>query len=337
MTMLEALIPFAVIGLGIAILYYGYKFVVEMANKQPAEAEEQREPRREDRALTVQRDIAPEELVYLFSHEFCGPPRKPAALRNRHDTVLAPLTGEEVDAQQLANKILYALLTELHRQGFLEFRIVERTPTFMPPFPHKSWELEVRRCGILPPSPLCDCMQIALELMEKRRITKLKAKAGRDDIEPAAEEMFVAFDDLVDRSLRVIRQELTFWEKKGVYGDLGSYVASSLVAAGYLEEVSQDTWLDKIRTRKLKPNRERIEQVAEQARRLAARMADFRRRHGSMEARQEDAADAPVHGNVCPQATGHADPSTLPLDDCLRVSIYEALVCLRQLEPSGGI
>ena len=29
-------------------------------------------------------------------------------------------------------------------------------------------------------------------------------------------------------------------------------------------------------------------------------------------------------------------PEDLPLDDALRLSIYEALHCLRQLEPSGG-
>ena len=35
-------------------------------------------------------------------------------------------------------------------------------------------------------------------------------------------------------------------------------------------------------------------------------------------------------------ATQEADFDQMPLDDCLRISIYETLISLKQLEPSGG-
>jgi len=334
--MLEILIPLAVVGLGIALLYYGHRLWLGLATRpgltQPSKPEPQLE------SIIVERGVAPDELVYLFSHRFSIPGQKARPTEGRHNKIIAPLTDEKIDAQHLANQMLYATLTELHRQGCVDIRIVQRDPTFMPPFPQKCWELELRRCGRLPGSPICDCMQVTFELLEKKQRNRVKARAGDNDTEPSAEDLYVPLDDLLDRALRVMRQELTFWEKKGVYGDLSNYVASALVATGYLEDVTEDTWLDKVRPRRLTANRQRIEAVEKEAERLAARMADFRRRYGSEEAQEEDQPGGPVHGNVCPQVmTGGEDPSGLPLDDCLRVSIYETLVSLRQLEPSGGV
>jgi hypothetical protein len=334
--MAEIVILVGIIALGVALLYLGGK-LWRRVTAAPAGTELELPPR-PLRPEVGERDVAPDELVYLFCHNFCIPAKKRPPMDGRYDKVGAPLSDEEVDGQHLAIQMLYATLTELHRQGCLDFRAVTRSATFMPPLPQKSWELHVRRYNPLPPSPVGDCLQVSIDMLERKRITRAKAKEGSEEVELTEDDLYLPLDDVIERALRVMRQELTFWEKKGVYGDLCSYVASALIARGHLEDVSGDTWLDKVRNKRLAPNRKLVDPLATDADRLLARLGDFRRRYGSEEAQEPDEPGGPAHGRVAPLVTtGGDEPENLPLDDCLRVSIYETLVCMRQLEPSGGI
>ena len=79
-------------------------------------------------------EVAPDGLVYLFGHEFAREkPSRVGALSR--DKAHAPLTEVELDPEDWALQILYAALADVHMDSCLDCRVVERTPTFMPPFP----------------------------------------------------------------------------------------------------------------------------------------------------------------------------------------------------------
>ncbi len=271
--------------------------------------------------------VGPDGLVCLYAHQFVRPSAKSVLAR---DKAYAPLTGDELDPEDFALQLLYSLLTELFQEGKLDFRIVPREPSFMPPFPQKAWELEVRALDTLAGSSLTGAMQVAFELLDSKAKRRRRPPADQD-------EGWVSIDDLIDRLIRALRQELSFWERTGIYGDLRSYVEGTLVAQGYLIAPEKATWLDRVRTKRPQANAEAIDQLSSDASALRERLVAFRRRHGSQEA-----ADAiPEEG---PLSITDVDPKLidtkralgdLPLDDCLRVSVYEVLSSLKQLEPSS--
>ena len=270
--------------------------------------------------------VGVDELVYLYAHEFTRP-RTAVGPALPRDRFYSPLNDAELDADELTNQLLYVALCELHRGEYIDFRAVERPPTYLPPFPQKKWELQLRRLRRLPDCPICGALGVGFDLARKRLVAKQQ---------PVDEKaLWVSLDELVERALKSIRQELNFWERTGVHGDLRNYVASSLIARGYLIAAQKDTWLDKVRTKRPAANTRAIETLADEAESLKRRLRAFREEHGS-EAAQVFDPRAHIQDNVDPTLMdAERELDDLPIDDCLRTSIYETLMSLKQLEPSG--
>jgi hypothetical protein len=322
---MELAIALFLIALGGGLLWLGWRTWQKlMARAEEVEATQQRS----GHAVKPSGPVAADGVVCLFAHRFVRPAPKPGA--GGRDRAFAPLTEEELDPEDFALQMLYALLAELFSNGFLDFRVVPREPTHMPPFPHKAWELQVRQLQPLPPSPLANAMSVAFEIITGKR---RRRRAGADE-----KAEWVALDDLLDRTLRAVRQELSFWERTGVYGDLRTYVEDALVAQGYLLAPERTTWLDRVRGRRPhRANRQAIEELTAEAEALRQRLAEFRRRYGSaVAAAVPDEGPMPIQDVEPDLLDPNRSLGDLPLDDCLRLSLYEVLTCLRQLEPSGG-
>ena len=268
-----------------------------------------------------------DSLVYLFGHQFVRPPR--AGRTAGRLAAIAPLTAQELEAREWTAKMLFALFAEQREAGALDFRIIERSPTMMPPSPHKNWELEACRLEPLLSSPLGDCLSVAFEMAEKR--------SHAADNDGASEGGWAPLDILIEKMLQIVRAETTFWEREGVYGDLRNYVVDSLIAEGYLIEKGGDTWIDHFRRRRIEPNREVIAPVEPAAEALLKRIQTVRQRYGSSLFAQEDEPDVTyTHQNVPASLTTLEDPArSLLWADALGITLYEVLVSLRQLEPAG--
>jgi hypothetical protein len=326
---MEPVIAVFLFAVGVAILVGGYKLYRQLMEQAAQMAEP--EPEMMPGATEVEGEVAADGLVYLFGHEFAqGKMPKPLALPR--DRAFSPLTEDELDPEDWALQILYATLCDLHMQGALEFRTVERTPSFLPPFAQKRWELQAIQRMPFPSSPVMDALDVAFGLMRARK--QQRVAQGKE--EPS--ELWCSLDEIIERALKAMRQEISFWERSGVYGDLRNYVASSLVAQGYLQQPAKETWLDRRRSNRPKPNLAPIEELTPELEALKHRLAQFRLKYGSAYARgekQPEEGQQAVH-NVDPdlvvRESGFED---MPLDDCLRISIFEILVSLRQLEPSG--
>lgn len=313
---------------GLGILVGGYRVLRQLMTRAAQMAETQPEMPRE--AIRTAEDVAADGLIYLFGHEFAQPPPpKPLLARER---AYAPMTEEELDPEDWAVQILWATLCELHDQSAIQFRVVERTPSFLPPFAQKRWELQVIQRTPFPTSPVMSALEVAFDLMRARK--QQRVAQGKE--EPG--EVWCSLDEVVEKALRAMRQEISFWERSGVYGDLRNYVASALVAQGYLVQPVKETWLDRRRSNRPRPNVEAVEGLREDLRALQERLHRFRQRHGSPHARGE------VQSPGLPASLRDVDPELvnresdfddMPLHDVLRISVYEILVSLRQLEPSG--
>ncbi len=268
--------------------------------------------------------VGSDGLVVLFGDRFVdrAPSGRMVSPRLR---CYAPLTEEELDPQHWAQQILYATLIELYESGCIDLRVSARPATLMPPYPQKTWELQLCQIGPMPESPISDTLAVAFGLLRKR------ASSGED----GEERHWVSLDTLVEQALRTMRQEMTFWQRSGVYGDIRQYVESALIAQGYLIEPSRPTWLDRVRSRRPFPHQEAVLRLARAADDLAERLARFRRTHGGNllpeGGRETEALRQADTALLSPQGP----ESDLPLDEVLRMSIYETLVALRQLEPSG--
>jgi hypothetical protein len=277
------------------------------------------------------RPVRADALVYLFGNEFARPP-KPGRSAGPRLAAIAPLTDQELDAREWASKMLFALLAEEHEEGTLEFRVVPHTPSMMPPFPYKNWELEVRRVEPLTPSPLADCLGVAFDMVEKRaQRSEPEATADEDELH------WHPLDFLLEKMLVVVRAETSFWEREGVYGDLRNYIIDTLVAEGYLVEKGGNTWIDHLRRRRIEPNREAIEELAPAAEALLRRLHGIRQRNGSaLWTVGEEPEISYTHLNTPASLTSLDDPEQGMLwADALGISLYEALVALRQLEPTN--
>jgi hypothetical protein len=314
---------------GLAILAGGY-WAYRQLMIHAAEMAETPQPEIPTEAIRASEDVAVDGLVYLFGHEFTGPPPpKPLLARER---AYAPMTEDELDPEDWSVQIMWATLCELHDLSAVQFRVVGRTPSFLPPFAQKRWELEVIQRTPFPTSPVMSALEVAFDLMRARK--QQRVAQGKE--EPG--EAWCTLDEVIERALRAMRQEISFWERSGVYGDLRNYVASALVAQGYLIQPTKETWLDRRRTNRPKPNLEAVEGLRGDLTALQERLAQFRQRHGSAHARGE--MDSPGSAaslrDVDPDLVNReSDFDDMPLHDVLRISVYEVLVSLRQLEPSG--
>ena len=329
----EIVIALILAGLGAWLLWRGYRFWNSLIRKAGQVGEESEAPAIED--VEVSGSVGVDELVFLFAHEFVSSPRPTQQGGSVGQIAAAPLTDETLDTQDWANQLIYAVLADHYQQGGLEFRVTERTPTLMPPFPHKAWELQVCRHRPLAASPLGSCMSMAFDMVHKRRRVK-QASRGADQGEP--EQVWCALDELVEWVVKAVRTEMSFWQRQGIYHDLRNYVQEALVATGYLIEQPRRTWLERLRRRQFRPNRPAIDRLQADAKSLKERLAEFRQEHGSAQAREtcEDLL-APIKETVAADLMNPEGPlEELPLDDCLRASIYEVLTSLRELEPKQG-
>lgn len=327
---MQVAIAIFLLGLGVAILLGGRGVFRRMM--QQAAVLSQAAPEVPAEEIEPAAGVEADGLVYLFGHEFAQEkPASPTTLTR--DRAHAPLTEQDLDPEDWAVQIVYAILCELHAQSCIHCRVVERAPTFLPPFPHKQWELEIIQRTPFPSGPVMDAMDVAFELMRSRQ--QQKVAQGKE--EPG--ELWCPLDEIIERALKAMRQEISFWERSGVYGDLRNYVASALVAQGYLIQPARETWLDRARSRRPRPNVAAIEGLQSEMNALKTRLQQFRLKHGSPYARgelQPEEDGRPTVRDIDPALlTQEQDFDDMPLDDCLRISIYEALASLKQLEPSG--
>jgi hypothetical protein len=276
--------------------------------------------------------VGPEGLVYLYSHQFVKPPpRRPMGSTPRDRAYACQAGDQELCPEDFAKQLLYAVLCELYEQGCLEVKMTPRSPTFMPPYPQKQWELQVRQCGPFPASSLAESLSVGFDLARRNR---LRSKKGQEELAP--EEDFFAFDEVLERALRAIRQEMTFWQRGTVCSDLRRYVEDALIAQGYLHQPERETWLDKVRTVRPTLNEAAIAALSDEAEALAARLQAFRRHHGSEYAIEPSQDEQGKLVDMDPAlASTKENLEQLPLDDCVRMTIHEAIVSIKQLEPSG--
>jgi hypothetical protein len=317
------------VALGATFLWGGYQLFRRLMTKAGELSEPVPEPVLEE--VEVSGDVLADGLVLLFADHFVEPKRIGPATLPR-DRAYSPLTDQELDPEDWAVQILYASLAELHREACVDFRVEERAPSYLPPFPQKRWELGVIQRTPFPTSPVCGALEAGFDLMRRRK--QQRVAQGKE--EPG--EVWCALDEIIERALRAMRQEITFWERSGVYGDLRNYVASALVAQGFLVQPGRETWIDRRNSRRPKPNPEAVQTLEEAREELRQRLGQYRQQHGSAHARGEAEPEEgkPQVRNTDPSLVTREEAlEDMPLDDCLRLSIYEALVSLKQLEPSG--
>ena len=304
---------------GILIYRLAAKSVSDFMNGTVAAAsEEEDRPERIDPTGSV----GPDGLIVLFGDRFVGRASSSKMISPRQ-RCYAPLTEEELDPIDWAFHILYATLVTLYDGKCIDLRVVSRSSTLMPPYPQKSWELELCQIGPMPESPMTDVMAVSFDLMRRK---------ARDTDE---DRSWVTLDVLVEQSLKTIRQELTFWQRAGVYGDLRQYVEAALIAQGYLIEPHRPTWLDKVRQCRPLVHEEGVLRLEPDAEALGKRMAGFRLAHGGNllpEGGTETEALKDVDHALLSPGEGFDE---IPMDEVLRISIYETIQALRQLEPSG--
>ncbi len=267
--------------------------------------------------------ISPEGLVLLFADSFAVPAKPGRDLPQRR-RCLAPLTGDELDARDLAEKMLFVAFAELYDKGCIEFATTPSEPTLMPPFPQKNWTLSARRVGDFPRGPAMDTLADAF-----RERTGRHRRRGRDPEQP------VSVDELIESAVGRMRRDRSFWERGGVYADIRAHVEAHLVDQGYLLLSAGETWLDRLRHRRAVANEAAAMACEGLAQELRRRLDRFRRQHASKlpapTGPGEESAVSGVHRAV---TDGGADIEDLGVHDCLRVSIAEALLALRALEPS---
>jgi hypothetical protein len=275
--------------------------------------------------------ITVDGVLYLYAHDFVKPaPRRPVGSIPR-DRAFACQTGDELDCDDFAKQLLYATLIELHTQHCLETRVVKREASYMPPYPHKQWELQLRQVRPFPSSPLCDSLGVGFELSAKNRLRLLR---GRTELE--ASEQFFALEEVLERGLKAIRQELSFWERGSVCSDLRGYVQGALVAQGFLLEPDRDNWLDTVRAKRPLCNQAATTSVEPAARALERKLEAFRKRHGSPHALNPEKDEKGQVVDIDPAVLNASEEfDAMPLDDVLRATIHEAIVAIKQLEPSG--
>lgn len=322
-----ALIVFVVL-LGAGLYWAIWRGARKALDRAGEWAEEEPGPRLEK--FTGEEPVGPEGLVYLFSHQFVDPaPRRPMGSIPR-DRAYACLEDKELCPEDFARQMLYALLTELTAQGTVETLMVARSATLMPPYPQKQWEMHFRQAGPFPGSALAESLAAGFELSRRQR------QRSKKQADLAPEDAFFSLEELLEKSLKAIRQEMSFFQRGTTCSDLRRHVEEALIAQGFLSLPERDTWLDKMRTARPTPDTAAIAALEAEAAALAARLREFRLAHGSEAAIEPYNDEQGKKVDMDPDlAKATTDLDTLALDDCLRMTIHEAIASLKQLEPSG--
>lgn len=289
----------------------------------------------EEKPLPVERPrgeapVMLDGLVYLYAHDFVKPaPKRPMGSIPR-DRAYACLTNAELDCEDFAKQLLYVVLTELYGQHCVHTRVVKRDPTYMPPYPQKQWEMQLRQAGPFPPSPLSESLAVGFELARKNRARLMKADALRP------EDEYFSLEEILERSLKAMRQEMTFWERGTLCSDLRKYTETALVAQGYLNPPDRDTWLDTVRQKRPTCNAEAVARVEAEARAQLRRLQTFKKMHGSPYAISPEKDEKGQIVDIDPAVISATESlEVLPADDVLRATIHEAVISMKQLEPSG--
>ncbi|MFO8080815.1 MAG: hypothetical protein R6V07_10950 [Armatimonadota bacterium] len=323
MTVVQIGIIIVLIVAGVLIWRTASKALGEALEGQQEELSPEQSEVTEITPIEPEGPVGPDGLMVLFADRFVDRSR-PGKMTSPRAKCYAPLTEEELDAHHWAHQIIYVTLIDLYENGCIDFRVADRMATLMPLYPQKTWELQIAQIGPMPEAPTSDALAVAFGLLRKR---------NRDE-EAEEDRHWVTLDALIEQALKTIRQEMSFWQRCGVFGDIRQYVEFALIAQGYLIEPGKPTWLDRVRTQRPTPHEDALK-LEEDAEALARQMAEFRAQHG---------------GNLLPdseretETLRQADPALLsppeeapelPLDEMIRMSIYETLLAIRQLEPSG--
>ncbi len=318
--MVTVIIVAGVVVVGTVLLVLLERALAARAARSPAPSpDEERQVPREPMGPAT-----PETLVYLFAHQFVRPMPSARAVRQR-SRCMAPLTSEEVDPQDAAEKILFVALSELYVAGCVDFEVRESDPTLMPPFPHKSWTLFGRKLGEFPRTPLCDKLAAAF-LSHATRAQK-----------PQHNDPAIPLMDLIETTIAGIRTEMSFWKRAGVYGDIRAFIEAHLIERGYMLAPAKETWLDTFRYKPAEANRPVIASAQPAADELQERLREFRDAHGSRPEEGDEEEPFAIPDVNPAVAEGGTDAEQLPLCDCLRATISEALTVIRQQEPSEQV
>ncbi|MGQ9733354.1 MAG: hypothetical protein ACUVX8_19015 [Candidatus Zipacnadales bacterium] len=309
------------LAIGVAAMYGLWRLLHSFEERAREDEERLADLSRSQDLPTITGPLGPDGVTYLCAHRFCpvGPPRNMANPRRR---AYAPITGDEVEPRQMAEQILYATLVSLLEADLLSVRIVEAEPSFMPPFPHKRWALRILRRQRLTGSPVAEALDCAFDLAEQR----LAKKGGsvRDG---------APLDELIEDMLKIMRQELSFWERAGVYADIRQYVEAALVDQGYLLAPEKDTWLDRLRHARPAVNDKALPEIERRADELERQLTRFRIDHGSQAAVVAESLPGGRAEEIDETLIEAVPPfDELPLHDCLKLSLYEAMMAIRQLE-----
>jgi hypothetical protein len=314
-----------VFGLALAVIIFRL-----LANLKTKLAKLQEEPPLHLERPRIDGPVTLDGLVYLFADDFVKPaPKRPLGSIPR-DRSFACQTDVELDCDDFAKQLLYVVLAELYGSHAIETRIVPRDPTYMPPYPHKRWELQMRQTGAFPSSPLCESFAFGFELSRKNRVRSLKGE------ELTRDQEFFTLEEVLERALKAIRQELSFWTRGTVCSDLRSHVETALVADGYLNAPDRDTWLDTVRKQRSTCVVEAVTPLEHDAHALLRRLETFKKMHGSPYALAPEKDEKGQVVDIDPAVLNAAeDFEGMPFDDVLRATIHEAIVSIKQLEPSG--
>jgi hypothetical protein len=296
--------------LSVAVVWAAYRLLLRLAAARESEAEGRPEPELWPAGLQV----GPEGLVYLFAHKFVSPV-DPERISPRHRAG-APLSGETLDARRWTEFLLYAVLADHYLNKRIDLEVVESTPTFMPPLPHKPWSLHVRLLEPLPPYPLSQAIEEAFG-------------GVRGPLDEG-----LALDDLLERTTKHLRRKVKLWQRAGLCEQVLQHLQRAMAHLGYLRVASGDTVLERLRNPVFETVQEAAASLESRAEGLKDRLAEFERWQSlPQSATGEDQELLP--GNLDPRlASCQAAEAGQWMADCLRLSIYEAVTSLRQLEPS---
>lgn len=327
---MQIIIALIVIALGFFLFRLIFRLLNKMQDKLESWSTEEAPPLRRP----SKRSSAPvyaDGIVYLFAHEFVQPPAPRPLGSVPRDRAYACQTGQELDPDDFARQLLYALFVELIEEGYIEWRFAKRDPTFMPPYPHKQWELQLRQARPFPSSPLMESLEVGFELCLRARQRRKK-----DSFELNGEEEFFTMEEIIEQALKAIRHERTFWERGTCCSDLRGHVETAMIESDYLRLPRRETWLQTLRPGRPVCNMEAIKTLAPQAQALKRRLYSFRQRYGSAIAKNPQKNERGQLMDIDPQlATYSGDFQNMPLDDCLRITIHEVIASIKQLEPSG--
>jgi hypothetical protein len=276
--------------------------------------------------------VTTDQLLYLYAQDFVKPaPKRPLGSIPRDRAYACLLDDMELDCDDFAKQLLYATLTELVGEHALQTRVVPREPSYMPPYPHKRWELQLRPTKLLPASPIGASLNAGFQLARKNR---LRLKRGQDEL--THDEEFFSLEEVLERALKAMRQEMSFWERGTVCSDLRHYVEMSLIEEGYLIAPEKNTWLDTVRPKRPTCNAEAVATHEHEAQALGRRLETFKKMHGSPFALSPQQNEKGEIIDIDPKVLNAGDDLTgMPIDDVLRATIHEAIVSIKQLEPSG--